>query len=808
MIADLVTYFHDEHDLNITPAGFWKMGTDNKKQAIDAKRTDSLSWDKYPMDNMGRLFLEQDILVLDIDGATTTIDDKAKTIEIDDLGITIPFGLYTQTTQANKYHFYYSTDTTDIPNRIKGLNESTIDTFTYGTVFEGHSFSEHHKLHQGEIIDAPQDLLDVIEAWAVIKDIQPTTANVPLGIASNIQRFNVVKAFIDGTLETSKQWNAFFKVVMPNEYLPKRKSGLNIKKFPLSYDLFNKVAVKLTTTAELDFNEHVVPALSKLLEMWGINPESSKSQGFLWGNILPSLPQHESIFRYSVEEDDKTFQEHLNQQHGTQTPLFRVIEKSKIFYIEIDKFSQEPVEHGMSFYLDQKAAQALHPERDIVNEEGKVIGWDDSVPLVYTINSPYEPQYLLDDKYGRHTINLYSPTEYIRRAELRGSVHKNNLVMKAVASTIGPQYLDLYLAYSAQILFGNASPTMVLWMAALKTEMGGSGKSVVTLELFSLMLGTAASAIDSKTVSSGWGDVVTSTKILSLEDMPDMSSKEWESIYSNIKQQNTNSYRKLNMKGGAMTSARVSIAITGSTNHRLNLSPSDRRFLCLEPAHFHGFTEPLVHDERLELAELLASHDYDERLQEYVNYLYYIYDSGFSDDIREALFIEAPQTIYRPKWVSGGETNSQNIILSLPHPKDMLALTKIGDDDQSNHLVSLFVMVLNSWNPETGKAAVSWKWFEEMLTYVQADKYKDTQYSKASIEKMLHVDFKNTGKYADSWRKNLPDGVESTWSKWAFEGYMFPLSDEEAGNYQEVIAELGFGGQLTLPHIFDGEEKE
>ncbi len=787
-IKDLVEYFDTEHDLLLTPAGKWMMDSNDKKKAIDAKRVDSLSWEKYPDDNMGRLFLTEDILVLDIDGAETHFNDD-NTVTIVDLDITIPYGLYTQTTAQNKYHFYYAADTLDIPNRIIAIHNSTIDVFTYGTVFEGHTFSEHHQLNEGDIIDIPPLLLASIEEWVAENSLEVAVGNGELGMTSHIDRYNVVVAFLGDTLTTTKQWNAFFKTVMPAEYHPKRLNGLNISKFKLSYDLFNKLAVKLTTTAELDFNEHVVPTLRKLLTMWDVNPDSKQSKTIMWGNILPSLPQHESVFRYSVEEDDKTFQEHLAQQIGTSSPVFRVIEKSKVFFMEVDRFTQLPVAHGGSYYFDQKAAQALHPERNIVSEDGKIVGWDDGVPLVYTINNPYEPSYLLD-KTGRHTINLYAPTDYILQAEPATTIDDSNLVYKAVCSTIGETYLELYLAYSAQILFGRSSPTMVLWMAALKTEMGGSGKSVVTLELFSLMLGAAAAGIDSKTVASGWGDVVTSTKVLSLEDMPNMSSKEWELVYSNIKQQNTNSYRKLNMKGGSVVSQRVSIAITGSTNHRLTLSPSDRRFLCLEPAHFHGLSDPLDDVERLELAQLLRSYDHDERVQEYVNHLFHIYDKGFSDKIQSALFIEAPDTIYRPKWVSGGETNSQNIIHALPHPRDLMDLCKVAPDDLSSHLLHLFVMVLNAYNPDTEKTAVSWKWFEEILPYVQADKYKDAQYSKSSIEKMLHVDFKNVGKYAKTWRENLPSEVDPTWSKWAYEGYTFPLSAEELKNYQTVVNEM------------------
>ena len=760
----------------------------HKKESIDAKRVDNLSWDDYEDDNMGRLFLTKDILVLDIDAEESVIDTEKKTVTIVALDLTIPYGLYTTTTQDNKYHFYYKADTAMLSNRIKGLHNLTIDIFTYGTVFEGHTFAPSHKFHKGEIIEAPEALLDSVYDWMDSKGLDATESSSEMTLQSNIQRFNLVQAFLADELKTTKQWNAFFLSVFPLESQPQGRSRLKIDKYKLSYDLFNKIAVKITTTKELDFHKHVVPTLNKLLKLWGINPASKKSQELMWQNILPSLPQHESIEKYLMEQDEKTLQEHLNAQTLTTTPIFRTIDRSKMYFIEIDKTTQVPIIHGGSYFLEKVTAQALHPERNIENEEGKVIGWDDDVPIVYTINNPYKPQYIWDEKQYRHLVNLYTPTEYITQAEIAPTISENNLIYKAVVSTIGPQYLELYLAYSAQVLFGQASPTMVLWMAALKTELGGSGKSVVTLELFSMILGAAAASIDSKTVSSGWGDIVTSTKILSLEDMPNLATKEWEAVYSNIKQQNTNSHRKLNMKGGAMVSERVSIAITGSTNHRLHLSSSDRRFLCLEPAHFHGYSKPLNNDDRLELARLLQSHEYDERVQEYVNYLCYIFDKGFSKEIESALFIEAPQTIYRPKWVGSGDSNSQNIIHSLPHPVDLLALCRLQPNDISHELIHLFEIIVQS--RKGTRVGVSWKWFETILPYIQADKYSAVKYSKSSISKMLNVDFKNVGGYADTWRKELPEDMEPEWSRWPSDGYTWDVSDEEYSNYLAVIGEL------------------
>ncbi len=805
----VVDYFRQEHNLELTPAGRWVMGDDGKKKALNAKRVDSLEWENYPEDNMGRLFLRKEILVLDVDGSEVIFDKANREVTLVELGITIPYGLYTTTTQSNKFHFYYKTNTDEIPNRIVGLHNKTIDVFTYGTVFEGHTFAKSHSVYRDSIIAAPYDLLMSIDEWVCDKKLLSSKADKGMGVTSHIHRYNVVVAFLEDTLTTSKQWNGFYKTVIPAEFMPERKSGLKIDKFKLSYDLFNKVAVKLTTTAELGFYEHVVPALHKLLTMWGISPNSEKSKEIMWSNVLPSLPQHEAIHSYTPEEDTQTFQQLLKQQPDTATPIFRIINNSRLYYIEIDRFSQRPVAYGDSYYLDPTVAKGLHPERNVINNEGRVTGWDDMVPHIHTMNSPYQPPYKLDGIYDRHTINLYSQTEYVIECESSAYIDKDNLVYKTIVSTIGEMcvlcgkngcscknsysYLDLYLAYSAQVLFGDSSPTLVLWMCALKTAEGGAGKSVATLELFSMILGTAATSIDSRTINSGWGDIITSTKILSLEDMPQLGLKEWENVYSNIKQQNTNSYRKVNMKGGAIKSERISIAVTGSTNHRIALSPSDRRFWCLEPAHLHGLTKPLNEEERFELSELLAKNGKDERVQEYVNYLRHIFDEGFAPKIKKALFIAAPHTIYRPNWISGGETNSQNIIHYISKPRELFDICKVDIDDLSNHLKHLFEMVIVAWREDIGKSAVSWKWFEEILPYVQADRNKDNHYSKASISKMLNVDFNTVSKFHwEAWRdvSNLPEGIDPEWATWAAQGYSFSLSFEQAENYKQIIKDM------------------
>ncbi len=208
------------------------------------------------------------------------------------------------------------------------------------------------------------------------------------------------------------------------------------------------------------------------------------------------------------------------------------------------------------------------------------------------------------------------------------------------------------------------------------------------------------------------------------------------------------------MKSSAVTTKRVNVSLSGSSNHRPMLPPSDRRFLCLEPAHLRGETEPLTDEDANRISQILRSRDYEPEVQEYVNYLYYLYTQPLTDEMNEALFRRTPQTVYRSKWVGDGATNTQNIIHSLSSPHDLLGIIKTENELEQEQILHLLQMVLIAYNPKTGKSAVSYKWFVELLPFVVAERFKENTYSKHSVEKMLQVDFKNVGIiYASTWKK-------------------------------------------------------
>jgi hypothetical protein len=783
MIEFIKTF--QEHNITLHPAGIWEMKTivdsgttTKKKNAVDAIRKHNLAWAEYPNDNMAKHQLTESslLLVVDIDGEPITKNYTDGSHYIPSLELTLPATLYSTTTQLTKHHFYYSIPS---PHRARaiGVAQTKVDMFTYGTVFEAHTFSSASQVHNHPIAPATQEMLDILLHSPTTTS--HTNSRTP---TTNIQRYNLVRMFLADELLSQKQWNAFFRSIMPQDDTPKHANKLTIKHYPMSYDLVNKIAVKLTLTAELDHYTHTIPTLYKLITMWGRNPQSTTSQSILFKNILPSLPEHKSIMPYSIDYDTMTIQEHLDAQEDTPYPIFRVLDGT-VRYIEVDKVTQAPLPHNGAFFLDQNSAQSLHPERNITTEDGKVIGWDSNVPILYYMNDPYMPQYVFDMDYYRHTINLYTQSRYIKQAEQSTSV--DNVVSRIVASTVGPKWLPYVHAFHAHVLFGKVSLNMVLWVASLPTMIGGSGKSIITTELLSIIAGGCIQSINEKTAMSGWGDVVASSRLISLEDMTDLGKKEWDQVYAMIKQQTSNSYRKLNMKGASMDTKRVSVSISGSSNHRPMLPPSDRRFLCLEPAHLHGVTEPVSAEDSKHMSQLLRSRDHQDEIQEYVNYLYYVYHQELSDEMREALFERSPQTEYRHKWVSEGATNTQNIIHALPYANELIELMRI-DEMNRLHIGDMIELICLAYRSDTQKSAVSWKWFSEVLPYIVSERYKDREYSKASLAHMLEIDFKNVGSiYSNAWR-TLPDNRANM----PHEGYVFKLEEDQYREYRAILDEL------------------
>jgi len=767
-----------KNNIIINPGGRWEI-VKGKKRAIDAMRPKNAQWNSYPNDNMGRHFLEkeQNILVVDLDGAEL-IEDKDGNYYIEALDLTLPKTLKTTTSTKDKHHIYYHIpDSSLIGNRMIGVVDK-IDFFTYGFIFDMHQYAKESTCNMIDIQEASPQLLNLAIEYTDEKKVP--TQKSHLAPTSNIQRYNLIEAYLSNNLTTVKSWNAFFRIVFPKEYIKKGANHLKFENFKLSYDLINKIAVKLTTTSELGFKEHTIPVLNSILSKLGADPKSKKTEQLLHRQILPSLPQHEPEKPYMLQDDALTIIEHINNQ-DTATPIFRVIMGGKAKFIQLNRFSLEPIEHNGEYLFDDKVAKFTNPERLIYNEAGKVIGWDDQVPIVYITDSPYDEQVVIDEENSRNIINLYKRTRYLKEATPRSS-RPDNLIMKLLESSIHPEYLTLVLNYHAHIVFGQRPPTMVLWIASLKSDKGGTGKSIITIDLLSRILGTAGAVISEEDMAGNWGDVLVGARCLSLEDLPTLATQQFNKLYASIKQATSSAQKRLNMKGMSFRTERIKISITGSSNERLALHPSDRRFLCLEPAHLRGHTEALSAEMAMKVEDFRSSDEHSEELQDYTNYLLHLYQQPLTLEMKTHLFISPPETVYRQKWIATAQSNTANIITFLNTPRALHDTVRV-DDMNIDNLIELYSLVVSTFKENTQKTAVPWNWFGEILPYIQSHKEGAAQsaYSKSQVAKMLNVDF----------TPNVGTAYNSEWSrKWKDSGYVFSTTQETIDEYKNLIKEL------------------
>ena len=407
-----------EHGLNFTPAGIFEY-VQGEKISVDLKRYDNLSWEDYPHDNIGRTKLPPGVIVLDLDKVKSTINNG--TIDIPALGLVLPLGLYSQTSRNGAYHIYYSVTEEQqeaIGSKfIKGLHDLKVDILQNSIVFEGHSFSPTNEIHPGIIGPIPDNLFKNIVAHIEENDVGTYQYQEHLALHSNIQRYNLVTAYLsDKEMKVSVK-NALIRSVIPAEYQKvfANKKKLTFKLNPLSYDLMNKVAVKLATTRELDFHEHLVPTMLRILEEMGINPVSAKTEQEM-RKIMIGLPQHESIQAYQIDDDNKSFQQLIEAQPLTDYPIFRTIHAGRKKFIRIDKYSMTPVPYNNEYLLEEVSAKILNTERQQYSQDGKPTFWDESdLPIVEIVEDPYKAGFTIDS-HSRHCVNLSPRSPFVDAA--------------------------------------------------------------------------------------------------------------------------------------------------------------------------------------------------------------------------------------------------------------------------------------------------------------------------------------------------------------------------------------------------------
>lgn len=783
-MVDVVELFKDELNLNITPGGKFEY-IDGVKKAVDSKRIDNLSWTDYRDDNMGRLFLKHDYLVVDIDGSFS--HETENTLELT-TGISLPITFYTVTSNPSKIHAYYKYPKhLKLPNRTKSKVAPSIDTFTYGTIFEGHP-SGHYAINAHDIGELPDNHLFIQTLLELPSNYFTSTSEIyPL---SNPPLYNAVEQYMKPNFLALRkgQRNKVIKLLLPKAYHPSKGEHPDLIHLPVSYSLINDMATKLSSVAELS-TEALREFLVTYIERHGLDPDFNNSQ--LDNLILGTLPSRNAIELPNVN-DALSIQEMMDGQKS-QTPIFKCSlpgAKASLGYIRMSKLTMEPVAFNDHYFLDKSLTSSLNPERNIYREDGQIAGWDDNVPLVEVVNDPYEPTIFYRDEFP--VINIALRSDYLKMAApIQSQYIDDNIFMKLFRSVIPNEYLDYVLHYYHTVIWAQTPPITVMWMATGKNVQGGTGKSLITLTIFSMILLSAGDRITVTQLVKGWGDTILGKRLSSLEDMEELGKQEWEKAHAAIKQLFSASYSTVDMKYGSISSQIIRTALTGSSNSIPKLEEHDRRFFCLQPAQLDSDlpNEPLSDEDADHLDDIVKSRQYSEELQEFVNYLYYMHQQPMPPEIKTGLYVRAPITKYRQRWIVDHKTHSGRIISLMNSPKDLMEIVNFKHDDAyHNDFVDLLIYIVAVHRSDTGKVALSWEWFRYFLVFVSsADNILHT--SKASVASALELEdgfAANTGLYKVY---PVPDTVAPRLRNMKDSGLLIPISPQSIEEYKDIIEE-------------------
>ncbi len=766
-INTIVDELNNKLQLSFTPGGKWKWDEElNKKKAINANRKDDLSWHDYPSDNMARVYLNKEYLVVDIDGRFSHADDEW--LYIDGSDVKLPLTLYTTTTTDKNIHAWYKLPKTlmdQLPTRTESIVDSKIDTFTLGTIFEGHLYERDiYTIHDFPIVELPDDhaYIAVLKAYA---RSHPKTATSPtIYPVSQPALYGAVLKFLADTFPDEKKGvrNNIMKMMLPRAYHPKKGERPDLLKGSITYSLINDMATKLMTVSELSTND-ARQVMRIYIERLGYDPDKGN---MLEKNIFATLPNRDAIPVPEIDDAD-TIGEMIAKQPHTHTPVFKASPGGKTarkVYIRIDAITQEPIMYNNSYYIEETFIPDFQPERSILSDEGVVIGWDKNVPIVDTITCPYTPLISYGDM---PVINLYRQTEYIKQATPRKMERpENNLIYRAVDSVVLRNVKDLYLAYYHMTIWGEHPPIMTPWIATGPGTAGGTGKSVVTLTILHKILGVAATKVTFKDLQTGWGDVLIGKRHISLEDVEQLSPQEAAKLDGIMKQLHSRSTQVLNMKGGAVINQDIKLSLSASSNYIPMITEAQRRILALEPAHLDEDEPnmPLSEKDAFDL-DILFGEEYSPMMQEFVDHLYYLHQSPLTKEKYEHLYIKAPITKYKLEWMNSKGSHSSRVYRLMQSPKELMALIRSEAPDTSGMVMNLeaevaplsdLIKYLLVMTPEHGVTPLSWKWYQHLLGHIQ-DSEDVMKHGKASIQKALGLDKFTNNTRNNEMERRLPD---------------------------------------------------
>jgi len=748
---DIVAKFK-ELDITLSPAGIWEFDAEGKKRGVDIKRPDKLDLNRYSKDNMYKFRIEETpYLLIDIDGA-----DISKVIN---LLPTVAKTFTTTTTADNKFHCYVNKPQ-DFPLvRIIGKIIANVDIITNGIVFEGHMHNlpnTKYSVSDVPILDLTQNEIDILLSLCTPKQISSKGIKADDLPRYNYEESQLIKGYLTSTL-TKQQRDRLLKMLVPNGMTHKDLVNSPIDdtlpKLPkFGHTSINTMAYYIAMN-KFTPHEDCIQFIEKLLvTYYNIDMNSSKTRTHWYKSILPTLPIVE------VEEFSEDFMKHIESAPICRNNTYKLISTINHFgnlsYMQIHRYTLNPRFKNGTMLFSNTALAAEYPTLDKDN-------WLYGVPEVQISDNPFGSHTSYNDEDGTFTLSTLKRTEYMTQLQAIDT-KPHNILTKAIAGIFKPDEKgtvdaeDFYYHWLAHVLFSDHAVTSIMCLASPSNELGGSGKTTftATLPMHIAPLGTITAINDSM---AKWSGDAFQGRLASFDDL--FESAKWKEVYTIIKQQTSNTIKRLDRKGKSteLSFRRTNISI--SANFIPKIDESDRRFFIWSPR------ERLTPEEGKQIGIVLKDFKvYRQEIQDIANYCYYLYTNE-QDKYYNELYIQAPSTLMGQVSKTEGGLGETLISRVLAGPNRLFEDYVGGQDKWTDIEIAQFIVMVakEPSGIKTTKWTIGlpWNFYNKVLCALKAE--TATEYTKGRLSlvmgKIVWNDL-NTAR-ASLYKTKYPDFTKS-----------------------------------------------
>lgn len=751
--------------IELHPAGKWDFDAEGKKKSIDVNRADKLPIEQYPDDNMFKFRIEETpYMCIDIDGADI--------LEVMSLVPSIANTFTSTTTADNKLHCYVMKPDKFPKTRLIGRNGQglypQVDILTNGIVFEGHLYN--HKNTKYTVTDT-NNIVTLTETEITLlmsilsksKQKINNNNNIVMNARYHIEEAELVKAYLKETI-TKVEYKKLCKLLTPTE-----KRGKNLKFPELTHDSINTMAFYLALNAYLLHTE-VIQFIEKILVLeYKLDLNSEHTRLHWYKSIVPTLP--------IVEDVDYTtdFMEYIKNAPTSTNGLFKLLStvgtNGELKYIQINKNTTEPRQKNGVMLLQSGALRKEYPTLDADT-------WTFGIPDVQITENPFAHHsvYNVDD--DTFTLSTLKRTEYqinIQQVEAKPT----NIITKAIEGIFKPlehdtiDAEDFYYHWLAHVLFSTEAVTTIMALVTPANIKGGTGKTTLTATLLMHICqhGTVTAINDSM---AKWSADAFLGRLASFDDL--FKSDKWGEVYTIIKQQTSNTIKKLDKKGkGPVTSLRRS-NISISANFIPKIDESDRRFFMWSPR------EKLSTSEGMQLAKLFKDFNvYSQDIQDIANYCYYLYHNK-KDKYYNELYNTAPDTDISKLSKSEGGLGETLISRILSGPNRLFDDYIGGGNKWTDVQIAEFILLVCEEPNNRCKSytiALPWNFYNETLKSLKAE--DDADYTKGRLALVMgKVHFKDIG--AKRHAK-----YSTQYPSWTRYGLLHDIDEEVLKQYKNFI---------------------